>query len=118
MNKQLQSQREHALEVLLCPRVLESMTSDSGTSVFVMQTPYKEVVDEDVGYWFQIRSKSVRVVDLHSPFLRYRSPCCSCTGSVEGRYEPYARRRCGDANLLRWCIARWPGSQRLCSPRR
>ena len=48
MNKQLQSQRVHALEVLLCPRVLESGTSDSGSSVFVMQTPYKEVVDEDV----------------------------------------------------------------------
>ena len=65
MNKQLQSQRVHALEVLLCPRVLESGTSDSGSSVFVMQTPYKEVVDEDVGYWFQIRSKSVRVLDLY-----------------------------------------------------
>ena len=30
-----------------------------------MQTPYKEIVDEDVGYWFQIRSKSVRALDLY-----------------------------------------------------
>ena len=89
MDKYLQYQRVDALEVLLCSRVVESGPFDSGFSVFVMQTPYKEVVDEDVGYWFQIRLKSVCVLDLYIvQFLRYRSPCCSCTGYVEGRDEP------------------------------